>query len=210
MMGLVSGIFVLSRVAESIEWNQSFELQQGGDRVLGMVSPMTNIRYCRQRCTRLALFSIRLYAGLGASRRARTAVSSVFFGRSRRNLSNSNRNRHLLRRWLLNLFRALHIAGLVGTGAGLLGGAVDGGFPYLLLGSGAAMVALDMLSNPEYLRQVAGAWVLAKLGLVAWLVLDTEQAPVLFWLILFLSVLVAHAPAGFRHRPWRITKTKGG
>ncbi|HNH13644.1 MAG TPA: hypothetical protein PLX20_10940, partial [Rhodocyclaceae bacterium] len=84
-------------------------------------------------------------------------------------MSHPLRNRHLLRRWLLNLFRALHIAGLVGTGAGLLGADASLGFPCLLLGSGIAMVVLDMLTNPDYLRQVAGGWVAAKLVLVAWL-----------------------------------------
>lgn len=121
-------------------------------------------------------------------------------------MSHPLRNSHLLRRWLLNLFRALHIAGLVGTGAGLLGADASLGFPCLLLGSGIAMVVLDMLTNPDYLRQVAGGWVAAKLVLVAWLALDADHAPVLFWLILFLSVLVAHAPAGFRHRSWRLMK----
>lgn len=113
-----------------------------------------------------------------------------------------------MRRWLLNFFRALHIAGLVGTGAALLGAEAGSGFPFLLLGSGVAMVALDMLTNPDYLRQVAGGWVVAKLVLVAWLALDADHAPVLFWSILFLSVLVAHAPAGFRHRPWRLMRDR--
>ncbi len=43
------------------------------------------------------------------------------------------------------------------AGAGLLGADASLGFPCLLLGSGIAMVVLDMLTNPDYLRQVAGA-----------------------------------------------------
>lgn len=121
-------------------------------------------------------------------------------------MSTPNRKGHLLRRWLLNLFRAMHIAGLIGAGAVLFGGVSGHAFPLLLLGSGLAMAMLDMWSNPEYLRQIAGGWVIVKLLLVAWLAFDAERAPYLFWLVMFLSVLIAHAPAGFRHRPWRAAR----
>ncbi len=66
------------------------------------------------------------------------------------------------------------------------------------------MVGLDLWSNPAYLRQVAGLWMAIKLALVAWLAFDAARAAWLFWLVLVLSVLAAHAPARFRHRDlWR-------
>lgn len=110
----------------------------------------------------------------------------------------------MLRRWVLNLLRAAHIIGLIGSGSVLFGGNPGPAFPFLLLGSGFAMGALDLWSNPTYLRQVAGLWMAIKLGLVAWLAFDTARAAWLFWLVIVLSVLAAHAPARFRHRAlWR-------
>jgi hypothetical protein len=66
------------------------------------------------------------------------------------------------------------------------------------------MAGMDLWSKPDYFRQVVGSWMLIKITLVAWLALDTVRAPWLFWFILVMSVLAAHAPAGFRHRIiWR-------
>ncbi|MBK6975143.1 MAG: hypothetical protein IPH26_20130 [Sterolibacteriaceae bacterium] len=111
---------------------------------------------------------------------------------------------HTLRRWLLNLLRAAHVVGLIGSGSVLFGGNPGPVFPFLLVGSGCAMVGLDLWSNPAYLRQVAGLWMAIKLALVAWLAFDAARAAWLFWLVLVLSVLAAHAPARFRHRDlWR-------
>ena len=53
------------------------------------------------------------------------------------------------------------------------------------------MAGLDLWRNPAYLRQIAGAWIVIKLALVAWLAFDVAQAGWLFWLLLALSVLVA-------------------
>lgn len=111
---------------------------------------------------------------------------------------------YALRRWALNVLRAAHVAGLVGTGSALFGGTPQPVFPLLLLGSGVAMAGLDLWRNPAYLRQIAGTWIVIKLALVAWLAFDVAQAGWLFWLLLALSVLVAHAPGRFRHRElWR-------
>jgi len=111
---------------------------------------------------------------------------------------------HTLRRWVLNLLRSVHLVGLIGSGSVLFGGNPGQEFPFLILGSGLAMAGLDLWTNPAYLRQVAGLWMLIKLALVAWLAFDATRAAWLFWLVLVLSVLVAHAPARFRHRDiWR-------
>lgn len=117
-----------------------------------------------------------------------------------------NRTAHEARRWVLNLLRALHVVGLIGSGSTLFGGNPGAIFPQLLLGSGLAMAGMDLWSNPAYLRQVAGLWMLFKIALVAWMAMDAARAPWLFWLVLVLSVLAAHAPAAFRHRViWRMS-----
>lgn len=113
---------------------------------------------------------------------------------------NSASDWHTIRRWVLNVLRAAHVVGLIGSGSMLFGGNPGPMFPFLLLGSGLAMAGLDLWSNPAYFKQAVGLWMLIKLALVTWLALDAVRAPWLFWLILIMSVLAAHAPAKFRHR----------
>lgn len=107
------------------------------------------------------------------------------------------------RRWVVSILRMLHLAGMVGVGAGLVSVAPVPGedlFVVTLVVTGVAMMALDSWSNPHYLRQAAGIAIAIKLGLLAWYLLDAGQRPWLFWLILALSSLAAHAPARLRHR----------
>ena len=107
------------------------------------------------------------------------------------------------RRWLVSLLRMLHLAGMVGVGAELLVAAPVAGydaFVILLVGSGAAMLALDFWSNPQYPTQFAGVAIIVKLGLLAWYVADSGQRMWLFWVVLAWSTLAAHAPARLRHR----------
>jgi hypothetical protein len=107
------------------------------------------------------------------------------------------------RRWLVSVLRMLHLAGMVGVGAALLAAAPVPGedaFAMLLVVSGVAMMALDAWSNPLYLRQAAGIAIAFKLGLLLWYLFDAAQRPWLFWLILAVSALAAHAPARLRHR----------
>jgi len=73
-------------------------------------------------------------------------------------------------------------------------------FVILLVGSGAAMLALDFWSNPQYPAQFAGVAIIVKLGLLAWYVADSGQRMWLFWVVLAWSTLAAHAPARLRHR----------
>jgi hypothetical protein len=106
------------------------------------------------------------------------------------------------RRWLVVFLRAGHIAGVVGVGAGLLGGAAvpATGFVLLMVLSGVAMALLDAWSNSTWLAELAGVSLLVKFGLLGWFLADAAARPVLFWLILVFSVIFAHAPASFRHR----------
>lgn len=97
----------------------------------------------------------------------------------------------------------LHLMGMVGVGAGLLTAVPPPGedaFVVVLVASGVAMMALDSWSNPLYLKQAAGVAIALKLGLLLWYLLDPGRRIGLFWLILAVSSLTAHAPARLRHR----------
>ena len=107
------------------------------------------------------------------------------------------------RRWLIVGLRAAHLVGLVGTGASLLAGlplAAQAPFVWTLIGSGVAMIAIDLWAAPGYLCEVAGGAMLVKLALLAWLALAPARQLALFWIILVFSAIIAHAPAGLRPR----------
>ena len=107
------------------------------------------------------------------------------------------------RRWLIVALRAVHLVGLVGTGAVLLGSvplAASMPFVMTLMLSGIAMLAIDLWAAPGYLAEVAGGAILLKLVLLGWLALDPPRQLPLFWAILVFSAVVAHAPAWVRHR----------
>lgn len=107
------------------------------------------------------------------------------------------------RRTLVNLLRTAHIAGLVGVGAVLLGAAVQPGpFLVLLLGSGLAMGALDWWADPALPGQLNGLVLGIKVALLGLFLLLPGQRLELFWLILVVSVMIAHAPGRVRHWRW--------
>lgn len=108
------------------------------------------------------------------------------------------------RRLVLNVFRVGHLVGVVGTGAAVIGHVPpDHGFLLLLVVSGIAMVGVDRWGNPAYFRQIHGLWTLLKVGSVLALGATGLLLGAAFWVVLAASVIVAHAPAKFRHRPWR-------
>ena len=106
-------------------------------------------------------------------------------------------------RWFGIGMRAIHLAAVVLLGATVLGAAprlplaITG---VVLLASGLVLLALETWKRPAYPMQLAGAAMLAKLALIAWLVMDVTHAELAFWLVTFGSVVFAHAPASFRHR----------
>lgn len=106
-------------------------------------------------------------------------------------------------RWLGICLRAVHLAAVVLLGTAVLGAAprlpigITGG---ALLVSGLVLLGLETWKTPRYLMQLAGAGMLAKLVLIAWMVVDVERAELAFWLVTLGSVVFAHAPASFRHR----------
>ncbi|EXI76824.1 MAG TPA: hypothetical protein PK440_13025 [Candidatus Accumulibacter phosphatis] len=106
------------------------------------------------------------------------------------------------RRWLIVALRAAHLVAVVGTGASLLMGQTfpaGATYRWTLVVSGVAMIAIDLWAAPGYLLEVAGSAMLAKLLLIAWLVLHPAHQLTLFWLLIVFSAVVAHAPAGLRH-----------
>lgn len=107
------------------------------------------------------------------------------------------------RRLLVGLLRALHLVGVVGLGAALLGAdavSASGAFVVLLVAAGLGLMALDRWSDAAYLRQVSGLAMCAKLLLLTTLVSLFGMHLALFWSVLVLSVLIAHAPGRLRHR----------
>jgi hypothetical protein len=105
------------------------------------------------------------------------------------------------RRSLVVVLRAVHLVGLVGVGAAVLGGQPLHGTSFLvaMVGSGIGMMLADLWMAPGYLIEVAGLTVLVKLALLVWLILDPAHRLPLFWLILVLSATIAHAPGKVRH-----------
>ena len=108
------------------------------------------------------------------------------------------------RRLVLNVFRVGHLVGVVGTGAAVLDRVPPAhGFVALLVLSGLAMVVVDRLGNRDYFGQIHGLWTVVKVLSVVALATSGLMATAAFWVVLAASVIVAHAPAKFRHRPWR-------
>ncbi len=104
------------------------------------------------------------------------------------------------RRWLNLSLRAVHLSGIVLLGAALLGAGELAVGAWLTLLSGLGMFAGDAWANPAHLREIAGCGVLLKLALVALMVVAPATALPMFWAILALSTLLAHAPGALRHR----------
>ena len=104
------------------------------------------------------------------------------------------------RRWLNVVLRTVHLVGIVLLGAGLLGAGNVVAGACLTFASGLAMLALDTWVNAAHLRQVAGCGVLIKLVLLGLASAQPTLVLPVFWLLIVLSALLAHAPSHLRHR----------
>jgi len=113
------------------------------------------------------------------------------------------------RRWLGIALRAFHLAAVVWLGAALLGAPL-GRVPAAaaVLATGAALLAIETIDERMRWDELAGFVSLLKLAVVAWMVLDAERAPQLFWIVLFVSAIVSHAPRQVRH--WRPGRSPAG
>ena len=73
------------------------------------------------------------------------------------------------KRWLVNLLRALHLVGVVGLGAGVLGDIPEArwiAFGITAVVSGFIILALDGWSRPGYFREYVGMAMAGKLILL--------------------------------------------
>lgn len=106
------------------------------------------------------------------------------------------------KRWINIGLRTLHLIGTAGIGAVyLLGTAPEGWLPFLWLtiGSGTAMVAIEVWGNGVWLVQVRGVAILAKLALLGAMSLFPASAAGIFTLVMVISAVGAHAPGRLRH-----------
>jgi hypothetical protein len=106
-------------------------------------------------------------------------------------------------RWFGIGARAVHMVAVVLLGATVMGAAPRVSMmatAVLLLASGVALLALETWKTPHHLWHFAGAGMVAKLLVVAWMLLAPVYGEAGFWLIVLWSVVFAHAPASFRHR----------
>lgn len=106
-------------------------------------------------------------------------------------------------RWVSVSLRSLHLVGVAGMGAGILGvGASSGaghGYLILTLLTGVAMTVIYAWSDGRWLVQLCGQSVLVKLLLIALIPLWPVAAPALFIATILISGLISHAPARVRH-----------
>lgn len=111
------------------------------------------------------------------------------------------------RRWLGIGLRTLHLVGVVGLGAALLGAPVGKSGAWLTLCSGLGLFASELLDRRIAPAELAGLVVLAKLATVAAMLRWPAAAPELFWILLAVSAVSAHAPKSLRH--WRLGRHLG-
>jgi hypothetical protein len=107
-----------------------------------------------------------------------------------------------LERWLSVALRTAHLAGVVWIGAAVVAGQpVDPRATALMAGSGVALLLTELRAGRIALLELAGAVVLLKLALVAWMALDARQTIWVFWTLLVASSISSHAPKAWRHWP---------
>lgn len=108
----------------------------------------------------------------------------------------------LWRRWVGIVLRTAHLASVSALAAALLGAPVSTAAAATATAlSGAALLAVERFDGRILLGDLSGWVSLAKLAVVAWMVIDPVRAPTVFWLVLVVSAVSSHAPRGLRH--WR-------
>ncbi|MCL1088211.1 hypothetical protein L2744_00995 [Shewanella profunda] len=98
--------------------------------------------------------------------------------------------------------RALHILGVVGAGGGILLGVEKSlwlNYWYIAMSTGSILMCWEIVRDWRWLIQLKGALTVVKIGLLCLFVPLASYKPELLILVLFLSVIVSHGPAGLRH-----------
>ncbi|MBI4986608.1 MAG: hypothetical protein HZC24_15020 [Rhodocyclales bacterium] len=106
------------------------------------------------------------------------------------------------RRWLSVFLRGAHLIAVIAFGAALLPAPAEvpsGHAGAAMLLTGLLMWLLDLWHKPYHLLEGAGLSMLAKLALVAWMVVSPDLRLPLFWLVVAWSAVFSHAPIGFRN-----------
>jgi hypothetical protein len=107
------------------------------------------------------------------------------------------------RRWVGIVLRAAHLVGVTLMGAELLGAGAARSGAALTLASGILLFISELADGQVRWRELAGGWVLAKLGLLALAVAVPWLAAPVFWTVLVVSAVLSHAPRDLRHWPRR-------
>jgi hypothetical protein len=105
-----------------------------------------------------------------------------------------------IERFAANVVRSVHLAAVVAVGAWVLGAQVPAALAlWAVLGSGAVLLAMDLAAGRLHLAEAAGAVVALKLALLLAALWQPAWAGPIFFGVLVLSSLAAHAPKGWRH-----------
>ncbi len=112
-------------------------------------------------------------------------------------------------RWISVVLRTMHLACVVLIAAPLLrSGDYNDNAGVLLLGTGLALFALELWSDPGHWRDLAGVIVIVKLALVMTMVSVPAYGIPIFWTLMIVSCTISHAPRRCRH--WRPTLRPAG
>ena len=108
--------------------------------------------------------------------------------------------------WLQRLsktsIRAIHILGITGAGGGILLGVAKADWSLywiLAMGSGSLLMLWESMRDWRWLIQLKGVLTIVKLGLLSLFIPLANYKPELLIVIVLLSVVVSHGPAGLRH-----------
>lgn len=112
--------------------------------------------------------------------------------------------------------RALHILGVAGSAGGILYGlekAVWIHWWIMAMVTGILLITFELMQSRLWLIQLKGVLTLVKLGLLSCFFILPEEKAALYVVVILMSVIVAHGPAGLRHYSiWhrrRIDEPKG-
>lgn len=106
------------------------------------------------------------------------------------------------KRWLKIMLRTAHLAGIAGMAVYVLSDTLITDwlfYIHLTIASGVAIMLLDIWSNGVWLLQLRGQAIIAKLILFAGLLMAEQHDSLLFFSIIIISGLIAHAPSNVRY-----------
>ncbi|MGL4449329.1 MAG: hypothetical protein ACRCUH_01345 [Shewanella sp.] len=113
-----------------------------------------------------------------------------------------SQKRFWIQRLSKTMLRALHILGVVGSGGGIIVAADKAlwiNYWYLAMATGVILMLWEVVRDWRWLIQLKGVLTLLKLGLLCLFIPLANHKPEILTLIVFLSVIVSHGPAGLRH-----------